>query len=146
MYTSERFLGFTVGVVCVNGERGLVVTVSVVYVNVQRVLVFAAFVLRGCAFLFGVQITSRVANNLLSLCIGAGQVPVNKCSGHQDSVYSLATNSQGSLVLSGSTERTSANAIGLIRCVDCHWVSKSSMHITSVLNASTGGHTRPLQM
>ncbi len=40
-----------------------------------------------------------------------------KLSGHHDSVYSLATNATGTMILSGSTERVSINAIGLIRYV-----------------------------
>jgi WD repeat-containing protein 48 len=47
---------------------------------------------------------------------GGGRAPV-KCQGHNDSIYSVATNSAGSLVVSGSIESTSSS-MGLIRLWD----------------------------
>mmetsp|Transcript_25366 Transcript_25366/g.83900 ORF Transcript_25366/g.83900 Transcript_25366/m.83900 type:complete len:707 (-) Transcript_25366:41-2161(-) len=41
-----------------------------------------------------------------------------RCEGHKDSVYCIATNNDGKLVVSGSTERVSTHAIGLIRLWD----------------------------
>ena len=41
-----------------------------------------------------------------------------KASGHKDSVYCLATNKDGSVIVSGSTERVSTHAIGLLRIWD----------------------------
>mmetsp|Transcript_21955 Transcript_21955/g.60109 ORF Transcript_21955/g.60109 Transcript_21955/m.60109 type:complete len:243 (+) Transcript_21955:95-823(+) len=41
-----------------------------------------------------------------------------KCSGHMDSVYCLATNRPGTVLVSGSPERVSAHAIGLVRMWD----------------------------
>jgi len=49
---------------------------------------------------------------------GEGNVSFIKASGHQDSIYCLATNASGSVVVSGSTERVSTHAIGLLRIWD----------------------------
>ncbi|EKX42470.1 hypothetical protein GUITHDRAFT_73823, partial [Guillardia theta CCMP2712] len=46
------------------------------------------------------------------------QKPVAQMPGHKDSVYCIATNNDGKLVVSGSTERVSTHAIGLIRLWD----------------------------
>eukprot|EP00287_Rhodomonas_sp_CCMP768_P002079 CAMPEP_0196734602 /NCGR_PEP_ID=MMETSP1091-20130531/13282_1 /TAXON_ID=302021 /ORGANISM="Rhodomonas sp., Strain CCMP768" /LENGTH=729 /DNA_ID=CAMNT_0042078125 /DNA_START=337 /DNA_END=2526 /DNA_ORIENTATION=+ len=46
------------------------------------------------------------------------QISLTPCSGHRDSVYCLATNPSGSLFVSGSTERVSTHAIGLLRIWD----------------------------
>ena len=47
-----------------------------------------------------------------------GDITFLKASGHRDSIYCLATNSSGSVVVSGSTERVSSHAIGLLRLWD----------------------------
>jgi len=46
------------------------------------------------------------------------QINMTPCSGHRDSVYCLATNPAGTLLVSGSTERVSTHAIGLLRIWD----------------------------
>lgn len=47
-----------------------------------------------------------------------GDITFMKASGHRDSIYCLAINSGGSVVVSGSTERVSSHAIGLLRLWD----------------------------
>ncbi len=47
-----------------------------------------------------------------------GDITFLKASGHRDSIYCLAINSGGSVVVSGSTERVSSHAIGLLRLWD----------------------------
>ncbi len=46
------------------------------------------------------------------------QIGMTACSGHRDSVYCLATNPAGTLFVSGSAERVSTHAIGLLRIWD----------------------------
>jgi WD repeat-containing protein 48 len=48
-----------------------------------------------------------------------------KATGHLDSVYCLATNTAGTVVVSGSTERVSTHAIGLLRIWDPRTAEKS---------------------
>lgn len=48
-----------------------------------------------------------------------------RADGHQDSVYCLATNAAGSVVVSGSTERVSRHAIGLLRMWDPRTAAKA---------------------
>eukprot|EP00286_Rhodomonas_abbreviata_P026147 CAMPEP_0181297280 /NCGR_PEP_ID=MMETSP1101-20121128/5154_1 /TAXON_ID=46948 /ORGANISM="Rhodomonas abbreviata, Strain Caron Lab Isolate" /LENGTH=314 /DNA_ID=CAMNT_0023402203 /DNA_START=266 /DNA_END=1207 /DNA_ORIENTATION=+ len=43
---------------------------------------------------------------------------VTQCTGHRDSVYCLGTNPAGTVFVSGSTERVSTHAIGLLRIWD----------------------------
>ena len=47
-----------------------------------------------------------------------GDITFLKASGHRDSIYCLAINSGGNVVVSGSTERVSSHAIGLLRLWD----------------------------
>ena len=49
---------------------------------------------------------------------GGGDISFQKASGHHDSIYCLSTNAQGSVVVSGSTERVSTYAVGLLRIWD----------------------------
>lgn len=70
-----------------------------------------------------------------------GQLRWQKASGHKDSVYCLATNADGSVIVSGSTERVSTHAIGLLRL----WDSRTGQKVCSNLMPLRETLARPLE-